>query len=191
MFNFSTLRLDLIGGAAMPFFYLLSGFVMTLGYGQSNYSDEGGCCGDELPSDAAKKFDAKRFWRNRFARLAPVYYVTNLLFFPVVLVGMAPAGIDGMAGPHTVILSAFLSLFGINSWLYPFIDVGPPPNPVCWTITTMSFFYWVFPCALPRMQRMSTQQRSKWIVYAIALRPTLSLASLQTVPCEGARPLPI
>ena len=53
MFSFSTLRLDLIGGAAMPFFYLLSGFVMTLGYGQSSYAEGGGCCGGELPNDGA------------------------------------------------------------------------------------------------------------------------------------------
>ena len=31
-------------------------------------------------------------------------------------------------------------------------------------ISTMSFFYWVFPYALPRMQRMSTAKRSEWIV---------------------------
>ena len=48
MFSFSTLRLDLIGGAAMPFFYLLSGFVMTLGYGQSEYAAQKCCCMDAL-----------------------------------------------------------------------------------------------------------------------------------------------
>ena len=29
MMSFSTLRVDLLGGAAMPFFYILSGYVMT------------------------------------------------------------------------------------------------------------------------------------------------------------------
>ena len=33
---FSEIGVDLMGGAAMPFFYLLSGFVMTLGYGRDD-----------------------------------------------------------------------------------------------------------------------------------------------------------
>ena len=70
----------------------------------------------------------------------------------------------GTQGIHMALVSMFLALFGLNTWLYPFADVGPPPNGVCWTISTMSFFYWVFPYALPRMQRMSTAKRSEWIV---------------------------
>jgi hypothetical protein len=143
--------------------YLLSGFVMTLGYGQSAYADDG-CCGGGGAAAGVKSFDRWKFWRNRFARLAPVYYITNLFFLSLLIAGAMPGGVDGTAGLHTVLLGAFLSIFGVNTWLYPIMDVGPPPNPVCWTITTMSFFYWVFPCALPRMQRMTTQERSKWIV---------------------------
>ena len=59
--------------------YLLSGFVMTLGYGQSAYADDG-CCGGGGAAAGVKSFDRWKFWRNRFARLAPVYYITNLFF---------------------------------------------------------------------------------------------------------------
>eukprot|EP01050_Picozoa_sp_SAG11_P007781 SAG11_NODE_659_length_7895_cov_18.189969_9_plen_174_part_00 len=56
-----------------------------------------------------------------------------------------------------------ICISGINTWLYPFMDIGAPPNGVCWTISTMLFFYLVFPYILPFMQRMSTDSRNVWI----------------------------
>ena len=38
MFVSSRFQVDPAGGIAMPFFFVLSGFVMTLGYGQTTYS---------------------------------------------------------------------------------------------------------------------------------------------------------
>ena len=169
MFSFSTLRLDLIGGAAMPFFYLLSGFVMTLGYGQSEYAAQKCCCMDalEVEGGGGKQFNKGSFWRNRFARLAPVYFLTNSIHVALTWPsgGMdTQGGIAGTSGPHAALLGAVCSVFGVNTWFLPFFDVGLPPNSVCWTITTMAFFYWVFPYALPRMQRLSSADRSWWIV---------------------------
>jgi hypothetical protein len=48
----SDLQLDLLGGAAMPFFYLLSGFVMALGYGQTQYAEPPPICGRTPPHPA-------------------------------------------------------------------------------------------------------------------------------------------
>ena len=66
----SNMRLDLLGGAAMPFFYLLSGFVMTLGYGQTRYADAECRAGrrkaallGESGADGLKHFDKGKFWR--------------------------------------------------------------------------------------------------------------------------------
>jgi hypothetical protein len=166
MFAFSDLRFDLVGGAAMPFFYLLSGFVMTLGYGQTLYEENGCCCGGGQHGGGvpAKQMDKQRFWRNRFARLFPVYAVTNLAMAGAII----PAGGTGVDGTPQGVLGMILQFvataLGINTWLFPFVDVGMPPNGVTWTITTMSFFYWVFPYLLPSFQRMSGERRRVWIV---------------------------
>ena len=97
----SNMRLDLLGGAAMPFFYLLSGFVMTLGYGQTQYARTSICGrrGEPAHDDGRKPMEKGKFWRNRFARLFPVYIVTNAPMLPFVLAG-GGAGIGGAAmGP--------------------------------------------------------------------------------------------
>ena len=59
--------MDLYGGAAMPFFYLLSGFVMAIAYGSELLAMPGDTSGND-----GKVFDRNRFYRNRWARLAPV-----------------------------------------------------------------------------------------------------------------------
>lgn len=166
----SNMRLDLLGGAAMPFFYLLSGFVMTLGYGQTQYTGSA-CCGSQstLATDSGarpQQMDKGKFWRNRFARLFPVYIVTNAPILPFIFAG-GGAGISGSAmGTVGSVVNGLLTLVGANSWFLPIIDVGMPANGVCWTITTMSFFYWTFPWLLPRMQRMTPSARNAWIIWS-------------------------
>jgi hypothetical protein len=166
----SNLRLDLLGGAAMPFFYLLSGFVMTLGYGQTRYAGSS-CCSNSSPmamdsGEQPQQMDKGKFWRNRFARLFPVYIVTNAPMLPMVLAGGGVGiGGNGMGSVGSVI-NGLLTLLGANSWFLPIVDVGMPANGVCWTITTMSFFYWTFPWLLPRMQRMTASARNAWIIWS-------------------------
>lgn len=180
IFGLSTLRQDLIGGAAMPFFFLLSGFVMTLGYGQTVYASAG-CCGQPGEEDLAKKLmDKGKFWRNRFARLAPVYYFTNIGMSSMVF-EMGGVGLNGThQGVVGAILQGVCTLLGINSWLFPFIDVGMPLNGVTWTITTMSFFYLMFPWMLPPMQRLTPTQRRRGIVvcYWVQLMTYSALVNL-------------
>eukprot|EP01050_Picozoa_sp_SAG11_P007783 SAG11_NODE_659_length_7895_cov_18.189969_11_plen_66_part_00 len=52
---------------------------MTLGYGQTEYA-RADCCAPEdgLSSmgKSVRKMETGRFFRNRFARLAPIYYVS-------------------------------------------------------------------------------------------------------------------
>ena len=72
----------------MPLFFLLSGFCMTLGYGQKNYTGSTICCGpckmasgcDCLPckrqvGSNTEVFDSIGFYLGRFVRILPVYYI--------------------------------------------------------------------------------------------------------------------
>ena len=148
------------GGTAMPFFYLLSGFIMVIAYAAKPVArpsmwvlcsrryepttSTGELDTPETPPVAV--FDARRFWRNRFARLFPVYFATNLLTLPLIY---DPPSLLPKVGQDSV-RSLVLGSVGLTSWSeLSFIGrllPGPngfvfPPNCVCWTISTMMFFY--------------------------------------------------
>eukprot|EP01045_Picozoa_sp_COSAG04_P019121 COSAG04_NODE_1826_length_5485_cov_2.733569_8_plen_650_part_00 len=142
---FSEIGVDLMGGASMPFFYLLSGFVMTLGY-------SGGT------EDTVHR---RKFYQNRCARLAPVHYATNAWALAgIALFGAAAVGMPGLDTPKTIVMVALTAL-NLNSWLAPFYGIPGimPPNAVAWTISTLGFFYLVFPCILPRIKRLHPHYR--------------------------------
>ena len=140
----------------MPFFYLLSGFVMGLRYGEKLIALPSSDTDDGDDSDKCEAFDKKTFWRNRFARLAPVYFYTNVgpavTMILLALVGMMQLQPSQLAG-------MLLFPFGLTSWFV----FTPPPNGVCWTISTMMFFYVVFPYILPRIQQWSKEKQKAWI----------------------------
>jgi len=82
----------LMGGGSMGLFYIISGFLMMVGYAQlplrqpqtcgeilrrccrRGGSRQEGCDDESLPV-----LDTKSFLRKRVARLAPMYYLTNLI----------------------------------------------------------------------------------------------------------------
>ena len=70
----------LYGGAAMPFFFLLSGFSLTLKYGATKwntcYVDIGDVHGHNKKQ---RRFDYWTFYRNRLIRIFPVYFIGIVL----------------------------------------------------------------------------------------------------------------
>jgi len=141
----SNLEYDCIGGASMSFFYLLSGFVMTLGYARTLTS------ADAAPKEA---FNTKRFLKNRFARLVPTYLLTNAMNVAL-QVGMVAGGF-GIGSAVPLIHGTAMTLVGANMWLFPLnawipspeAQVQLPANVVTWTVQTMAFFYFCFPSIL-------------------------------------------
>ena len=59
------LTINLNAPVEMPLFFLLSGFTLAL----SNYPE----------ADQHSSIGCLKFYRNRFARLAPLYYVSNMI----------------------------------------------------------------------------------------------------------------
>lgn len=107
-----------------------------------------------------KPFPWKKFLVKRFARLGPMYYLTNLMALP-----MSGLNLD-------VLPSLICTLLGVTSW----IVLIEPPNGVMWTISTMAFFYLVFPCLVPRLQRLRTAKNYQkllrkmyWLQLIVAL----------------------
>ena len=158
------------GGTAMPFFYLLSGFIMALAYGSKSVVPPCGLCdGTERDAESARAFSIwwRRFARNRFARLVPVYLLTNVLAVPLFWID----------GPHhgnydkrDLALRGVLSALGLTSWTpIPFASGSAgrllfPINSVTWTICTMLWFYVMFPFAAPYIQRWSAESKRRGIV---------------------------
>ena len=72
----------LYGGAAMPFFFLLSGFSLTLKYGAAKWNTCSVDIGDVHENSHNKKqrrFDHWTFYRNRLIRIFPVYFIGIVL----------------------------------------------------------------------------------------------------------------
>eukprot|EP00428_Durinskia_dybowskii_P066009 CAMPEP_0170365814 /NCGR_PEP_ID=MMETSP0117_2-20130122/6098_1 /TAXON_ID=400756 /ORGANISM="Durinskia baltica, Strain CSIRO CS-38" /LENGTH=479 /DNA_ID=CAMNT_0010620387 /DNA_START=2244 /DNA_END=3684 /DNA_ORIENTATION=+ len=163
---------DLMGECAIVIFFLISGFVMVVGYGQKKYSDSGGVYGEivcvnldrlnicgkkatagpihsEQDTEKAEaltqgvSFPGYSFLVKRFARLGPTYYIATLLGIPLWF--MIHTKTD------TLILNNVLSFLLLTSWigLYPI-------NYPLWTISTMSFFYICYPCLIVRLQKIDT-----------------------------------
>ena len=66
----------LMGGGSMGLFYIISGFVMVVGYCQVMLQPCWRCSGGE---EEMPKLSACHFWYRRLSRLAPTYYLTNAI----------------------------------------------------------------------------------------------------------------
>ena len=94
------------------------------------------------PQAVSQHFPTRTFIHKRVSRLAPIYYFTNLLASPLAVMAM---------GVGFFVYTGLLSLFLLTSWL-----LVVPINGVLWTISTMSFFYCMFPHIIVRLQRLHT-----------------------------------
>ena len=146
------LGVDLVGGASLPLFYILSGYIMTIGYASKLIHP------DINQRRLAKPLNKKRFMVNRIARLFPLYWFTNLTIFPFILMPWMNGHdvCDGFQGCISPAGNLGVTLLLQNMWLIPFNPWLPmggkvpmPLNGVTWTIQTMFMFYIIFPYVIP------------------------------------------
>jgi len=118
------------GFAAVAFFFVLSGFILTYVHAGPDPSS---------PVDVP----ARRFWRLRFARLAPAYWAGLVLALPVLLLQLQAGGLPEwarLAGPAMVLLF-------VQAWWPPLATLWNMP---AWSLSVEVLFYALFP-ALARL----------------------------------------
>lgn len=114
------------GEVGVSFFYLLSGFILT-------WSASSG----DTPA---------RFYRRRFARIAPVHVVT---WFAAIAVALL------LGNGFGSVLGDVLSLPLLQAWV-PVGSVAYAANGVSWSLSVELLFYLCFPFLLPRLRRLPT-----------------------------------
>lgn len=141
---------NLHGSALIPVFFLLAGYSLAIVYGK------------QRPG-----FDVKHYYRNRFARIAPVYYVAMLIALPLAVGGR------GWVSPSDMGWVFATNLFAVQMWagLPPLSFVGPS-----WTISTLAFFYLVFPWLLRWHQDQTDRSLNRWITMLAVVQAVVFFA---------------
>jgi peptidoglycan/LPS O-acetylase OafA/YrhL len=113
------------GFAAVAFFFVLSGFILT--YVHAGPTEAAGC--DVRPAT---------FWRLRFARIAPAYFLGLLLSLQF-LVGFL---LDPATPSWARLVGPLLVLFFLQAWWPSFSSLWNFP---AWSVSVECLFYAVFP----------------------------------------------
>lgn len=101
-------------------FFVLSGYILTHVYGETDFSQPG---------------ELARFYLKRFARIYPVYAIGTMCFFII----FGPAGFTPFDWLRVVVNDIFLT----QSFFLNMDDMGI--NCITWSISVEAFFYLVFP----------------------------------------------
>ena len=154
---------NLHGSAVMPLFFLLSGYSLAIVYGKNNYKrtleDD-----DQDRRDHHPGFNFKNFYRNRFARIAPVYYAGILIALPLCTFG------HGWVQRNEIGRGVATNLFALQMWVpHPAIFSRNIDGPG-WTISTLAFFYLITPWLLKRYQNRSESHLNRSITVLMVLQ---------------------
>lgn len=159
--------IDFQGSSIMPLFFMLSGFSLAAAYGSSKYIlndtwwrffliGRGTSSSTVLSSSSEEKdeveikaFNFSAFYRNRFARVLPLYYLCNILSIPLWVGGY---GTVDLGKTSLLIGHAITNFFACTTMLgLIFSNIDGPS----WTICTLLIFWYVFPKWVPHIQRMT------------------------------------
>jgi peptidoglycan/LPS O-acetylase OafA/YrhL len=153
-----------IGGySAVTFFFILSGFILTYAHAGPSEVDHP----DIKPST---------FWRLRFARIVPAYFLGLLLGLPLLvdfLQSSAPA-LEKAVGP-------VLALFFLQAWWPPVAEIWNYP---AWSLSVEAVFYALFPWLSLASARLS-RRRLFLVGYALIAVTT----ACRAVPPIAGNPL--
>jgi peptidoglycan/LPS O-acetylase OafA/YrhL len=152
------------GWLGVPFFFILSGFILAHVYGVEV---------------RGRGLDHRAFWWARFARIYPMYLLALAVAFPLMLLGPRVGGIDTpLAGIIEVVLTPLM----LQAWLPWMSIVWDAP---AWTISVEAFFYATFPLVGVAVVRWKP---SPWIVAAVSLAAALLLQATVLLPVPDPEP---
>eukprot|EP00966_Prymnesium_polylepis_P080267 1859567-Prymnesium_polylepis.1 len=204
---------DLIATCLMNFFYLLSGFVMTLGYGE-------------------KQFPALDYFVKRFARIAPMYYLSNIpmlfagIYFyhnqhDVTMMGLYMGltftttftfarcaaltrhyAISGGTQPlhtrfrATMMFTAFPAANStaararvcggyLRTRTPPAALADAPWNDVTWTIQVFVVCYACYPCIAPLLRKLPLSSMRAWALISYIVYLILALLAFAGLPAKA------
>lgn len=113
------------GYAAVLFFFVLSGFILA--YVHTGEGERSGC-----------NVKAPRFWRLRFARIAPAYYLGLVLALPILTHTLGQSQASGWSAAFGM---ATVALF-VQAWWPAYTTLWNIP---AWSLSVECLFYALFP----------------------------------------------
>lgn len=137
MTNFNTFEFG--GECGVSFFFTLSGFVLSLGYGSKVLKNT---------------FNHWRFFIRHFIRLYPLH----LLLFVIVLI------LDTKAGIHYDAEQLLTNLLLLQSWV-PSNNMLFTVNGVSWFLCNTLFFYFIFPYLYKEISKLRRQKLKANILF--------------------------
>ena len=127
-------RVMFLGFSSVSFFFILSGFVLAIAYANRLH---------DLPK--------KSFFKARFARIYPLYFVTMCLDAPVLLMQrMHKYGI--VSAVKKTAITFVSTTFMLQAWWPKRLEGIDNPN---WSLSVEAVFYLLFPFAAPALWRLS------------------------------------
>ncbi|HKO51787.1 MAG TPA: acyltransferase [Polyangiaceae bacterium] len=147
------------GGLAVSFFFVLSGFILTY-----TYSD----------SDNGLKTTARKFWRARFARIYPIYFLGFLMDAPRAIAFFLVSAGTVVSAVVKIAVAGLAYLTLTQAW-HP--RVAYAWNTPGWSLSVEALFYVAFPVLLVIMRGWRLRTVC-WVAVAIWALPVLAHAVL-------------
>lgn len=174
MYHFLKLSigLDILGNIVLPIFFILSGFSLSVVYGAS-------------VEGKSYSLNIAEFYRNRFARIYPVYILTTFLPHCLVFTDYSfefikvPTFSFETMDAASWISSIFLNVLVVQSWP---ILLGIPYryraflNMPAWFVSTLWFQYLIFPYTVQCYRRIPNEYRVVTIGLCCLLTMTTSIS---------------
>ncbi len=141
------------GGAGVPFFFVLSGFVLAWNY-QGELS---------LTTDHRKA--TLRYLLRRFARLYPLYVGCLGAFVLLLVLTNGGAALEKCPEGYDYELALITNVFALQAWVLsvPYQQCFNAPG---WSVSAEFFFYLLLPLVLPWLERIAHPMR---VVAAISV----------------------